>query len=94
LAASFTWVSADGTLKALKLPNKCSVWLTLALIISSSAISLSRIVGQYKGFHAPIDVFLELNRFARKSDHSNQGFNVCIGKEWHRFPSSFFLPTK
>jgi alpha-1,2-mannosyltransferase len=21
-------------------------------------------------------------------------FSVCVGKEWHRFPSSFFLPTK
>ncbi len=19
--------------------------------------------------------------------------NVCVGKEWHRFPSSFFLPS-
>ena len=20
--------------------------------------------------------------------------NLCVGKEWHRFPSSFFLPDK
>jgi len=92
LAASFTWISADGALKTLKLPNKCSAWLTLVLIICSSAISLSRIVGQYKGFHAPLDVFLELNRFSRENGHSNEGLNVCIGKEWYRFPSSFFLP--
>jgi hypothetical protein len=22
-----------------------------------------------------------------------RGINVCVGKEWYRFPSSFFLPT-
>ena len=24
--------------------------------------------------------------------HRTDPINVCIGKEWHRFPSSFFLP--
>jgi len=94
LAAAFTWICADGILKALKLPARFSAWLTLGLVISSSAISVSRIVGQYKAFHAPMDVFLELNHYSWGSDIENQSLNVCIGKEWYRFPSSFFLPAE
>ena len=24
--------------------------------------------------------------------NGTEEFNVCVGKEWYRFPSSFFLP--
>ena len=23
-----------------------------------------------------------------------QNVNICVGKEWHRFPSNFFLPER
>jgi alpha-1,2-mannosyltransferase len=29
---------------------------------------------------------------AYTSDFGSQSVNVCVGKEWHRYPSSFFLP--
>lgn len=36
---------------------------------------------------------MELAKFgAQKVIESNRPINVCVGKEWHRFPSSFFLP--
>lgn len=42
-----------------------------------------------------MDVFLELNRLSWESEGDKAiGSNVCIGKEWHRFPSSFFLPKQ
>ena len=41
-----------------------------------------------------MDVFLELNHYSWGSDIENQSLNVCIGKEWYRFPSSFFLPAE
>jgi hypothetical protein len=33
--------------------------------------------------------------FQTFTSHSSNGndVNVCVGKEWHRFPSSFFLPN-
>ena len=48
------------------------------------------------GYHAPLDVFGELQQ--RVQDHAellsySKPINVCIGKEWHRFPSNFFLPN-
>jgi alpha-1,2-mannosyltransferase len=45
------------------------------------------------GYHAPLDLFMELNTLsAEKQLPSEQTINVCTGKEWYRFPSSFFLP--
>ncbi|KAG7163517.1 Alpha-1-2-mannosyltransferase ALG9-like [Homarus americanus] len=44
-------------------------------------------------YHAPLETFMELNRLAAEEGFpSDRPINVCMGKEWHRFPSSFFLP--
>ena len=53
---------------------------------------------QHTGYHAPMDVYKALNGQEIFS-YINQlpevtEVNVCVGKEWHRFPSSFFLPNK
>lgn len=61
-------------------------------------LSISRILAVYKGFHAPLDVFVELNRVANDPKihtlSSDRNVNLCVGKEWYRFPSSFFLPAE
>ena len=118
LSAAITWTCVESCLRALKLPEKFTQYLTFALVVSSSVISISRVVGQYRGiykiwsifciaclmdptiwmsgtgYHAPMDVFLELNRLSWESEGDKNNYNVCVGKEWHRFPSSFFLPNK
>ncbi|XP_032777256.2 alpha-1,2-mannosyltransferase ALG9 isoform X1 [Daphnia magna] len=93
LAGAITWTCAESCLRALKLSEKFVQSVTLALVISSSIVSVSRIVGQYRGYHAPMDVFLELNRLSWENEGDTKEYNVCVGKEWHRFPSSFFLPN-
>ena len=56
----------------------------------SLIICLSPIIG----YHAPIDVLMELHRMETDDTPSNgEIINVCFGKEWYRFPSSFFLPS-
>ncbi|KAF2359705.1 GPI mannosyltransferase [Trinorchestia longiramus] len=65
------------------------VYLTLTLLVSSSTLSVSRSVGQYRCYHAPMDVFLELQKLPPTDSVT---MRLCLGKEWHRFPSSFFLP--
>ncbi|KAK7079141.1 mannosyltransferase [Halocaridina rubra] len=68
-------------------------WFALAIVIFTSVISVSRIVGQYRAYHAPIEMFMELNRLAVEQNFPpDRPMNVCVGKEWYRFPSSFFLP--
>lgn len=69
---------------------------SLALLMLSALISISRGAALYKGFSAPIDVYWKLENINDRMIHVlNYDFgqlNVCVGKEWHRFPSSFFLP--
>lgn len=44
-------------------------------------------------YHAPLETFMELNRRAVEENFpTDRPINLCVGKEWHRFPSSFFLP--
>ncbi|KAH3807838.1 alpha-1,2-mannosyltransferase ALG9-like isoform X2 [Dreissena polymorpha] len=71
-------------------------WISVFLCIFFSLMSVSRIVAVYQGYHAPLDMFVELNKIANDpAVHtlpSDRPVNLCVGKEWYRFPSSFFLP--
>ncbi|OWK18064.1 hypothetical protein Celaphus_00008900, partial [Cervus elaphus hippelaphus] len=48
------------------------------------------------GYHGPLDLYPEFYRIATDPTiHTvpeGRPVNVCVGKEWHRFPSSFLLP--
>lgn len=73
--------------------RSASYWaarLTIALLVAISCLGLSRTLAQYRGYHAPVSVFLEVQRLppAPRSAVTR----LCLAKEWHRFPSSFFLP--
>ncbi|CAI9737087.1 alpha-1,2-mannosyltransferase ALG9-like [Octopus vulgaris] len=61
-----------------------------------TVLSVSRTLQLYQGYHAPMDIYLELNQIASKPEihtmSTDKQVNVCMGKEWYRFPSSFFLP--
>lgn len=73
-------------------------FITLGFATVFTLFSLSRTCQLHKGYHAPMDLFLELNQIADNPGihtlSSDKSVNVCIGKEWYRFPSSFFLPDK
>ncbi|XP_068205084.1 alpha-1,2-mannosyltransferase ALG9-like [Palaemon carinicauda] len=68
-------------------------WFALGVVIFTSVVSVSRIVGQYKAYHAPFEIFMELNRLSVEQNLPlDRPINLCVGKEWYRYPSSFFLP--
>nr|XP_022339393.1 alpha-1,2-mannosyltransferase ALG9-like [Crassostrea virginica] len=71
-------------------------WIPLCLCVLFSALSFSRVIALYQGYHAPLDIYVELNRISSDPKiHSlppDKSVNVCVGKEWYRFPSNFFLP--
>ena len=47
------------------------------------------------GYHAPLDLYKVLHMDeAELAVERVKEVNLCVGKEWHRFPSSFFLPEK
>ena len=57
------------------------------LLALSAVLGLWRSVGLATAYNAPFDIYSQL-----PSDLT-QDTNVCVGKEWYRFPSSFYLPS-
>ncbi|KAK9674496.1 hypothetical protein RND81_12G236300 [Saponaria officinalis] len=57
----------------------------LSLVI---AISYSRTFSLIHGYSAPLEIYKHLDYH----DDAGPGSTLCVGSEWHRFPSSFFIP--
>ena len=57
----------------------------------SVCLSVSRIAAMVLYYRAPIQVYGTLSRQLAVTDKPQ---TVCVGKEWYRFPSSFFLPSE
>lgn len=71
-----------------------TMWLAAIAMILSTVLGLSRITALYLNYHAPLDLMMDLNTFYTQNTHpDNITYNVCTGKDWYRFPSSFFLPS-
>ena len=75
--------------------------LTTTIIIVCGAISLARISALYVHYGAPMTVYShfyyveipkEIATRQSQVDLINNPINLCIGKEWYRFPSHYFLP--
>lgn len=71
----------------------------IVLLVATTLLSVSRTVALYRNFRAPMEIYMELGPLANleaESRGSQDGTvapsTLCVGKEWYRFPSSFFLP--
>ncbi|OBA23188.1 hypothetical protein METBIDRAFT_38156 [Metschnikowia bicuspidata var. bicuspidata NRRL YB-4993] len=66
----------------------------LALVLSMAAyatVSVLRILNLVANYSAPLSTALALHEDAVQ--HPSEGLkNVCVGREWYHFPTSFFLP--
>uniref|UniRef100_A0A6I8PFP7 Mannosyltransferase n=1 Tax=Ornithorhynchus anatinus TaxID=9258 RepID=A0A6I8PFP7_ORNAN len=73
-----------------------SNWLALGTVLLFGLLSLSRSVALFRGYHGPLDLYPEFHHIATDpAVHTvpeGRPVNVCVGKEWYRFPSSFLLP--
>ncbi|MCD9560358.1 mannosyltransferase [Datura stramonium] len=59
--------------------------LVLGLILCASH---ARTFSLINGYSAPIEIYKHLDYH----DDAGTGSVLCVGSEWHRFPSSFFIP--
>ncbi len=70
------------------------------IMLAYGALSLSRAASLHVNYfgavatwdklsHLPLDPEFKLPDSLAGNDDP---INVCVGKEWHRFPNSFFLP--
>ncbi|PAV89619.1 hypothetical protein WR25_19659 isoform C [Diploscapter pachys] len=76
-----------------------SNWLWVVVLIFC-CVSLSRTYSLYRNFNGTMETYKSLNEHLMAQDSNskldfsvrNDPLRLCVGKEWHRFPSSFFLP--
>uniref|UniRef100_A0A8R1EQ51 Mannosyltransferase n=1 Tax=Caenorhabditis japonica TaxID=281687 RepID=A0A8R1EQ51_CAEJA len=65
------------------------------ILLIFAIFSGSRAFSTYNNYGAHVEIYKSLND-ELSSHHNFDRFNdpirVCVGKEWHRFPSSFFIP--
>ncbi|UNI13388.1 Dextrin dextranase [Purpureocillium takamizusanense] len=77
-----------------KIPARLKLLAVSLVVFLSVDISLSRIYGIYSAYNAPLSIYKPL--WGDGSDGAGgvggQDDLVCFGKEWYRFPSSYFLP--
>jgi alpha-1,2-mannosyltransferase len=69
-----------------RIPAKAKLAVVALGLIASVDVGLARIWGLYSGYHAPLALYAPL------AEVGGPGDTVCFGKDWYRFPSSFFLP--
>lgn len=62
-------------------------WLAGLALLTFSLLSVSRVVAVYQNYRGSLEVWM------RVAQLEEQPTLLCVGKEWHRFPSSFFLPS-
>ena len=70
-------------------------FLPFLIILVHAIVSVLRLIALFKNYSAQMYIFHELDnpkvKYTKELE-SKEEINVCIGKEWYRFPSSFFLP--
>lgn len=77
------------------LARSCVHALPLMVVVVHALLSISRVVMLYKGYHAPLDLYASISTQPVLSQvRALDEVNLCVGKEWYRVPSSFFLPDK
>lgn len=69
-----------------KVPARLKLLVVALAMLLSADLGLTRILGIYSAYSAPLSIYEPLATIGHPGD------NVCFGKEWYRFPSSYFLP--
>ena len=71
-----------------RIPARLKLVLISTSILLAVEAGLFRTLGMITAYRAPLQIYSALG----PSNVVKDGTTVCLGKEWYRFPSSFFLP--
>jgi alpha-1,2-mannosyltransferase len=75
-----------------KVPARLKLFIISTCIIGSIEIGLARIYGIYTAYSAPLKIYEPL-QISGVGALGTSGDSVCFGKDWYRFPTSYFLPN-
>lgn len=77
-----------------KIPAQLKLLVIVSCLASSINIGLARIYGIYDAYSAPMHIYDTLQQQQHTaSSPTAPNASVCFGKDWYRFPTSFFLPN-
>ncbi|CAF0756871.1 unnamed protein product [Didymodactylos carnosus] len=68
--------------------------LLLVIFIVHALLSLSRTIAIIRGYSGSMRLLRDVNTTVEFHQNLESPLNVCIGKDWYRFPSHFFLPER
>ncbi|KAJ5294962.1 hypothetical protein N7508_009783 [Penicillium antarcticum] len=84
-----TWVGSTNPKELIgRVPAKLKLALALSVVLVAVNAGMLRTLGMVTAYGAPLKVFEPLQQV----NVAQTGDSVCFGKEWYRFPSSYFLP--
>jgi alpha-1,2-mannosyltransferase len=76
-----------------KIPAQLKLFAVAIVLLFSLDLGLTRIAGIYTAYSAPLKLYEPIGAgVVGQRGLGSRGDNVCFGKEWYRFPSSYFLP--
>jgi len=82
-----TWLgTSDPKTLIGKIPARIKLILILPIIVGSLNLGLLRTIGTITAYQAPLQIYEPLH-------NTTASDTVCFGKDWYRFPTSFFLPN-
>lgn len=85
------------------IPASIRLAIVSAAILTMTLLGIWRSIGLATAYSAPLSLYGDLYKHLSStlgvsamvdSDHNNGTINICVGKEWYRYPSSYFLPSK
>ncbi|KAF1816203.1 hypothetical protein P152DRAFT_504931 [Eremomyces bilateralis CBS 781.70] len=71
-----------------KVPAFMKLFGVVSFIAVCVVLGLGRAAGIFTAYSAPLQVYAPLEHIASVQPEAT----LCLGKEWYRFPSSYFLP--
>lgn len=73
-----------------KIPAQLKLFFISISVLGMVNFGILRVIGTITAYSAPLKIYAPL----QQPGMVNTGDSLCLGKEWYRFPSSYFLPAK
>jgi len=71
-------------------PARLRLFIVFCSVLFMTIVGLLRTLGTLNAYRAPLEIYYPL----QDPLLADMDGTVCLGKEWYRFPSSYFLPKK
>lgn len=75
-----------------KIPAQLKLLVVVSCLLGSINLGMARIYGIYDAYSAPMRIYDAL-QVPDAPSLGSPGDSVCFGKDWYRFPTSYFLPN-